>query len=115
MEVPVAVAIAVAAVVPVMRLGQAEHALDRAHGAADTGADRASHDPADKARNPVAFIGSLLGSAEDALGGAGMGHGDERQRQCQKGQHERQQPTGGQGRGLNLGFPHLDSLKSGGT
>ena len=49
--------------VPVMPLGYAEHALDRAHRAADAGADCASNHPADGPGDPVALTGALLGAA----------------------------------------------------
>ena len=57
------------------RLGQAEHALDRAHGAADTGADCAPDHAAHGTGDPVTFVGSLLGAADDALGKTGTGRG----------------------------------------
>jgi hypothetical protein len=46
---------------------------------------------------------------------AGMRHGDECERNGEQREDERQQPSGRHGRSLNLGFPHLNSLKSGGT
>jgi hypothetical protein len=77
---PIPIVIAVAVMMPV----RLEHALDCAHGTADAGANRASDHPADGACDPVAFGRALLGAADDALGVADMGHGDERQRQGEK-------------------------------
>jgi hypothetical protein len=63
----VAVVIAVAVMAPAA-MRNPEHALDRAHGAADTGPDSAAHDTADRTCDPVALIGAFLRSAHDALG-----------------------------------------------
>jgi hypothetical protein len=112
---PVAIAKAVAVVVPGVRLGKTEHTLDCTHGTADTSADCASNHAADGTRDPISFVGAFLGATHDTLGVAGMGHDDERQRQTQQGKHERQRPAGRNGYGRNLGFPHLNSLKSGRT
>ena len=73
MEAPVAIVVAVAVTMPPV-IGNAEHTLDRAHGAADTGTDRASDDPTDGAGDPVTLMSTLLRAAHDALGVAGMGH-----------------------------------------
>jgi hypothetical protein len=56
-------------------MGNAEHALHRAYGAAHTGADRATDYAADRSGNPVAFVGAFLGAAHDALGVAGLWQG----------------------------------------
>src|SRR5579871_2453088 len=58
-------AVAVVMVPIVMR--HAEHALDRAHGAADPGANCASDNSAHGTGDPVAFVGTLLSTAHDAL------------------------------------------------
>jgi hypothetical protein len=68
----VTVAIAVAVTPAAMR--NAEHALDRAHGAANTGPDRATYDPANRTRDAIALLGAFLRSAHDALGVADMGN-----------------------------------------
>jgi hypothetical protein len=113
MEAADAVAIAVAMVMP-MRFGEPEHALDRAHGAADTGADRASDHAAHGTGYAITFVGALLRTTDNALGMAGVGHCKQRQRDGEHSEYERQRPAGGQDRALNLGFRHLYFLKSGG-
>jgi len=70
METVIAVIIPTA--VTVVTVGNAEHALDRAHGAADTGADSASDHTAHRAGNAVAFMGAFLRTAHDALGMASL-------------------------------------------
>lgn len=49
-------------------MGNAEHTLDRANGTADTGADDASDCTAHRAGNTIAFIGTVLCAAHNALG-----------------------------------------------
>lgn len=66
------VAVIVTAAAAVTTMGNPEHALDRTHGPANTGADDASNCTADRAADPVAFIRALLGTAHDALGMAGL-------------------------------------------
>ena len=61
-----------AAAVAIVTVGNAEHALDRAHGTADTGADRASDHTAHRAGNAVAFMGAFLRTAHDTLGMASL-------------------------------------------
>src|ERR1700751_5393334 len=56
---------AVAIMGPVKR--RAEPPPARAHGPAHASADRASDHPANRTRDPVAFIRPLLGAADDAL------------------------------------------------
>ena len=73
MKAAVAVMIAVAVTPAAMR--KSKHALDGAHGAADASPDCAAHDTADRACDPVAFIGAFLRAAHDALGVTGMGNG----------------------------------------
>jgi hypothetical protein len=60
-------------------------------------------------------VGSLLGTTDDALGMAEMGNGQQRQRHGERDEDERQRPAAREGSGLNLGFSHLDFLKSGRT
>ena len=58
---PIAVEVAIAVIITpaaVAVIGNAEHALDRAHGAADTGADYTSDRPAHGTGDPVTFIGA---------------------------------------------------------
>ena len=57
---------------PIMRFGQAQHAIDRANGAPDTGADRTSDHAADGTRGSRAFVGPFLRAPDDALGVAGL-------------------------------------------
>ena len=64
MKTMVAIVIAAAAIAAVI---DPEHASHRAHGAADTGADRATNHAADGTGNPVTFAGALLGAADDPL------------------------------------------------
>ena len=73
------VAIVVAAAVMPPVIGNAEHAIDRAHRAADTGADRAADDATDRTGDPVAFMSALLRAAHDALRMAGMGDREQRE------------------------------------
>lgn len=61
-----------AAAVTVMTVGNAEHALDGANGAADTGADDPANCAADRTCDPVALIGAFLGAANYTLGVAGL-------------------------------------------
>jgi hypothetical protein len=75
------------AVTPVM--GRAEYALDRANGTANAGANRPSDHPAYRTRNPVAFIGALLGAADDALAMAGVWNAKQRQRKDACSEYER--------------------------
>ena len=70
--VEVAVAIVVAAAAIVTPIGNAEHALDRAHRTANAGTDRAANHPADWTGNPAAFIRTLLRAADNALTVRGM-------------------------------------------
>ena len=59
---------AAAIAAPVATIGNPEHALDRAHGATDAGADCAADHAPYRACDPVAFIRSFLGATDDALG-----------------------------------------------
>lgn len=71
MEAVIAVIVAVAPVA-VVTVGNAEHALDRANGAADTGTNDTANRTAYGAGNPVTFIRAFLRAAHDALGVAGL-------------------------------------------
>jgi hypothetical protein len=62
-------------------IGNPEHTFDRTDGSADAGADRAADNAAHRTGGPVAFIGTFLGAADDALGMAGMGDCLQRQRE----------------------------------
>ena len=84
-ETIAAVIIAAAAMAAVV---DPEHALDGAHGAADTGADRATHHAADRAGDPVAFPGALLRAAHDALGIAELRHREQREDDRRRRQNE---------------------------
>jgi hypothetical protein len=57
----IAVAVVIAAtaiVVPIGAMGHVEHTLDRTNGPADSSADRAANDAADRTGNPVALMGA---------------------------------------------------------
>ena len=108
MEVMIPVIIPAAAVA-VMTVGNAEHALDGANGAADTGTDDAANCAAYGTCDPVAFIRAFLGSAHDALGVTGL---RQRQQREQDGGGCEQQPEGQtdrQGCGGDTSFVHLQS------
>lgn len=64
MVVPVIVAATVAAAV----IGDSQNAVDGANRATDTGANDTTDGAADRAGDPVAFIRTLLGATDDALG-----------------------------------------------
>jgi hypothetical protein len=91
---------------------QAKHAFDRAHGAADTGANGPAYDPADRARDAVAFIGAFLRAAHDALGVSDVGNGE--QRQCGGSRCERRAklPIYRQHPAFNFDFLHLHSSEA---
>jgi len=61
MEMVIAVIVAATAVAPAV-MGNAEHTLHCTHGAADTGADRASDHSAHGPGDAVALIGAFLGA-----------------------------------------------------
>jgi hypothetical protein len=106
-----AVAIAVAMTVVVVRPGYAKDAVYCAHGTADPGADRTSHEAADGTRHPTALIRALLSTPNDALGMAGAGHGHQRQCEGKKGKDEWQRPAAGKAGALDLGVSHLEFLE----
>ena len=85
----VTVVIAAAAMpAPVAAIGNPEHALDRAHRAADPGADGAANDAADRTGDPIAFIGAFLRAAHDTLRMAEL-------RDRQQGKSDAPQPQAG--------------------
>src|SRR5258708_32004595 len=93
-------------------IGNTEHALDRAHGAADAGAYRTADHTTHRAGDPVTFVGAFLRAAHDALRVPGMGHCEQRE---DNGGGRKHQPHGKADRKLcrlNPGFVHLDSLNS---
>lgn len=53
-------------------MGNAKHALDRAHGTAYASADDASDRATHRAGDAVAFIGAFLGAPHDTLGVTGL-------------------------------------------
>ena len=110
MAVAIIAAAAVAAAIAAIR--DAEHALDRAHGATDAGADGAANHAAHRAGDPVPLISALMGSADDALGMAGVGNSG--QRQCEA-SGRKQEPRGeagwDAGRELHLGVVQLGAIK----
>lgn len=57
--------------------GPADHAVDRTHRAADTRADRTADDATDRPRRPVAAIGSLFSTTDDALRMPGQRRGEQ--------------------------------------
>ncbi len=63
-----------------MPIGNAKHAIDRAHRAADSGTDRAADDATDRTRHAIAFIRAFLRAAHDTLGVPDMGNGKHRKR-----------------------------------
>jgi hypothetical protein len=92
-------------------IGDAEHALDRAHRAADAGTNGATDHAADRTGDPVTFVRTLSRAPHDALGMTEAG--DRKQRKNDGGGREDEPhgKAGREGRGLNLGFVHPDSLK----
>jgi hypothetical protein len=79
-EAIVTVVEAAAAMPPVMP-GQSEHPIHGAYRAANTGADRATHDGTDRTCGAVAFTRAFLRTANNALRMAGMG---DRRQQSQR-------------------------------
>jgi hypothetical protein len=74
-----------AVVIPIATT-DSKDAIDRAHRAADTGADRATNDRAHRACRAAtlthALIGAALHAADDALCMTGMGHRQQRENEC---------------------------------
>jgi hypothetical protein len=71
-ETVIAVVKAAAAAMAV--IGDSQNAIDGANCSADTGADDASDGATYRAGDTVAFIGTVLGATDDALGMAGLRH-----------------------------------------
>ena len=89
-----------------------EHALDRAHGAADTGADRTADHAAHRTGDPVTFVGAFLRAAHDALGMSGMGIAPAARERWRPSQ-ARIWPANDRQRGrLDPDLVHLHSLRS---
>ncbi len=63
-----------AAAMPPMMFRQSEHAVDRAHRAADTRTDRATDNRADRAGVATALTGAFLRAPDDTLRMSGMRH-----------------------------------------
>ena len=61
----------------VAMVGNAEHALHRAHGAADTRPNGAADHPTHGTGDAIALMGAFLGATHDALGVAGLRQRDE--------------------------------------
>jgi hypothetical protein len=107
--------IAVETVVPVVKaaaaamavIGDSQNAIDGANCSADTGADDASDCAPYRAGDTVAFIGTVLGATNDALGMAGLrqaiqGKQEGGAREKQAGRQTRRQV-----RGCGTSFVHL--------
>lgn len=62
----------------------AQHTLDGTYGAANTGTDRPANHAADRARDPVSFVSSLLRPPHDALGMARTGDCEQDEQRCQQ-------------------------------
>ena len=85
-----AIVVAPAAIAaPVSAIGDSEHALDRAHGAADAGPNRTTDHAAHRAGDPVTFIRAFLRAANDGLGMSDMG---KRQQGEHDGGHREREP-----------------------
>jgi len=78
-------AVVKAAAAIVMAVRNSQHAVNRAHRAADAGADCAADHPADRAGNPVALRRAFVRAAHDALGIPKPGH----RQQCQSDRRNR--------------------------
>ena len=65
-----------------MPIGNPEHTVDGANRSANAGADRSADQPADRAGGPIAFVGTFLRAAHDALGVPGMRDRERRERDC---------------------------------
>src|SRR6266702_4011455 len=106
----IAVVIAAAAVAaPPAAIRNPEHALDRAHCAADAGADRATNHTAHRAGDPASFVGTLLRPAHDALGMTDMGDREQCEHDCRSRKMEFYRQSGAQRRCSELCL-HLEFL-----
>src|SRR6478736_6261942 len=105
-ETMIAIVVAAAAVAaPPAAIRNPEHALDRPHRAADAGTNRA----ANRAGDPVAFIGPLLRAAHDTLGMTDMGDREQCQHDCRSRKMEFCRQAGGRRRCPDLCL-HLEFL-----
>jgi hypothetical protein len=89
-----------------MTVGNAEHALHRAHGASNTGADCTTNHAAYGTGNPVAFIRAFLRTAHDALSVAGVRQGQQR-KQAGCGEQQADGQAGRERCGGDTGFVHV--------
>src|SRR5439155_25182507 len=111
-ETMIAVVLAAAAVAaPPAAIRNPEHALDRAHRAADAGADRAANHTAHGAGDPASFVGTLLRPAHDALGMTDRGNREQCEQDCRSRNTEFYRQSDGQHRCSELCL-HLDSFCS---
>ena len=74
---------AAASMVPAMR-PNSEYAIDRAHRAAHTRANRSADDSTDRSGGTAALARALLGAANDALRVPDMRHRQQRQSNCRR-------------------------------
>ena len=88
-------------------MGNAEYPLDRADGTADPGADRATHHAADGAGDPVAFIRTLLGAPNDALGMARLWDAGQRGQNGGASEEQTERQTSRPRSGGDANFVHL--------
>jgi hypothetical protein len=86
-----------------------EYALDRAHGATNSGPDRPADDSTYRPSDAIAFVGTFLRSAHDTLGVADMGNSQQRQHRGRKRQ-SKGPVCSRYNSGLNLGSFHLSSF-----
>ena len=92
-ETMIAVVIAAAAISP-GAIRNPEHALDRAHRAADAGADGAANHTAHGAGDPASFVGTLLSPAHDTLGVPDIGNREQCEHDCRNRKMEFYRQTG---------------------
>jgi hypothetical protein len=86
-----------------------EYALDRAHGATNSGPDRPTDDSTYRPGDAIAFIGTFLRPAHDSLSVADMGNSQ--QRQCGGRKRQSKRPVRRRHNScLNLGSFHLNSF-----
>src|SRR5258705_8728453 len=93
-------------------IGNSEHALDRAHRAADAGADRAANHTAHGAGDPASFVGTLLRPAHDTLGVTDMRDYEQCEHDCRDRKMQVYRQTGGEPRRFDLCL-HLEFLLPG--
>src|SRR5260370_22351360 len=107
-----AVVITGAAIAPI---GNPEHALDRAHRAADAGSNRAADHSAHGPGDPVTLVRPLLRTAHDTLGVAEMRDRKQGKHEGRTREMELDGQPGRQTRRPGLNSFHLDSLNSAAT